>query len=102
MFAEYAGQKSRVKVSHYRQPAPPRPSVLTGHHAIAERPRRAQASSSPKPCGTHGRSGATRLDDDEHSAMLIGVMAGSTCTGRLGRRSAHEEPHATPRADTQV
>src|SRR5256885_8462352 len=55
---------------------------MTGHHVIASTPRRAQASSSPKPCGTHGRSPATRLDNDEHGARLTGVMADSVYMGR--------------------
>ena len=67
IFAEYAGRKLPVKVSHSRQPAPPRPSVLTGHHAIAERARRAQASSSPEPCGTHGRSASDEAGCARHA-----------------------------------
>ena len=44
----------------------------------------------------------TRLDDDEHGAILTGVMAGGSYADRSGCRHVHEEVRAVTSADLQI
>jgi len=51
-----AAVEALVKLIH--RTTHPSDHIPAGHHASAKPRRRAQASSSPTPCGTHGRSGS--------------------------------------------